>query len=345
VEALGAAIPPPAADGQPDFRRANASVLRVALRGLANFGVPDAFPLSAFGSSLQAKTTLTRQAVNIHAVASQNLASARAFEAAGDDASQVAQERAARYRLAAQAFFGPAFNLIPVFNLKNRAELRAAARFRDAAPPDNLTRHHGDNPLIVDEWFQGVARVQPHLSSLETAFILGESFGNPGAQLKPIQVPFRKTDHWVAVEYPDDFDPQGEFLSVVQVLPVSGFQTGETQSGLLVDEWVEVIPARSETTGIAFHFNQPNSEPPQALLLAVTPEITGQWTWEKLVGILQNTFRRAQQRAVEPDQLGDTAFGHLLPAILTPVASHRFATIATDLVYQTAVNLPRNPDE
>jgi hypothetical protein len=343
VEAVGAAIPPPGPDGQPDTRRANASVLRAALRGLANFGVPDAFPLSAFGSSPEAKASLTRQAVQIHAVAARNLAAAEVFEAAGDDASQVAAQRADQYRHAAQAIFGPAFNLIPLFNFKNRVELRAAAKFRDAPPADNLTRHHQENPLIVDEWLQGAARVQPNLGNLETAFILGESFGNSVPQLKPIQVPYRKTDYWVAVEYPETFDPQGEFLSVLQVLSSAGFQTGEQQSGLLIDEWIEVIPSKSETTGIAFHFNQPNSEPPQALLLAVTPEITGKWTWDKLVGILQNTFHRAQLRAVEPDQLADTAFGHLLPAILTPVASHRFATIATDLVYQTAVKLPRNP--
>jgi hypothetical protein len=352
VQALGAAIPPPGADGQPDTRRANASVLRASLRGLANFGLPDAFPLSAFGNSPQSKAVLTRQAINIYAVAAQQMAAAQVFEAAGDDISRLTQERADQYRLAARAIFGPAFNLIPKFNFKNPAELRAAAKFRDAAPPDNLTRHHQDNPLIVDEWLQGVARVQPNLNSLETAFILGESFGNPSHQFKPIQLPFSQADYWVAVEYPEQFDPQGEFLSVLQVLPAVMFQTGLPQSGLLVDEWIEVIPSKSETTGIAFHFNQPNSEPPQALLLGVTPEITGKWTWEKLVGILQNTFHRAQLRAVEPDQIGDTAFGHLLPAILTPVASHRFATIATDLVYQTAVSLstgpvggPQNPNE
>jgi hypothetical protein len=112
------------------------------------------------------------------------------------------------------------------------------------------------------------------------------------------------------------------------------------QKGLLIDEWVEVIPAASEVTGIAFHFNQPNSEPPQVSLLAVTPEITGAWTWDKLVGIVQDTFLRAKLRAVEPDQLGDTAFGHLLPAVVAPVATRRLATITTDLIHQTAIASP-----
>ena len=46
----------------------------------------------------------------------------------------------------------------------------------------------------------------------------------------------------------------------------------------MVDEWSEVIPAGTETTGIAVHYNQPSTEPPQTLLLVVTPEITGRWT-------------------------------------------------------------------
>jgi hypothetical protein len=337
VRALESAIPAPGPDGQPDPNRANAANLRSALQELADFGVPDAFPLSAVGASAEARFTLTRQAVNIHAVASQNLASATALKGAADDSALIAQERVAKYRAAAQAIFGPSFNLIPLFEPKNQAELHAAANFRDADPAKNLTRHHQDNPLVVDEWLQGAARVRPNLSTIERVYLLGENFRNPRTWQKPLQLPFRKTDYWVAVEYPEAFLPQGEFLSILQMLPVSRFQPTVLQSGLLIDEWIEVIPSKFETTGIAVHFNQPNTEPPQTLLLAVTPEITGAWTWDKLVSILHNTFDRAQLRAVEPDQLGDTALGQLLPAILTPVASRPFATLTTDLAYQTAV--------
>lgn len=205
--------------------------------------------------------------MNIHTVASRNLASAQASKAAADDPASIAQERVARYRSAAQAIFGPAFNLIPSFNLKNRAELQAAANFRDAAPPTNLTRHHQDNPLVVDEWLQGAARVQPNLSTLETITTLGENFGNPRTQQKPIQLPFRKTDHWVAVEYPDTFLPEGEFLSVLQVLPASGFQASAPQSGLLIDEWIEVIPSKAETTGIDLSGSETHVLPGPALCI------------------------------------------------------------------------------
>jgi hypothetical protein len=343
VDALRS-ITPLSANGQPLVQQVNAERLRTALRELALFGVPDAFPLSAFGNAPEAKQALTQQAVNILAIASRQLTSARGFMA-GDDTTLNPQDRAARYREAAQAIFGQSFNLLPRFTLTNPNDVQAGVAFRDALPDTNLMRHHRDNPLIVDEWLQGVARVQPRVAVLEMTGILSETFGAPPLASKPLQLPFRASDFWIAVEYPETFVPEGEFLSILQILPAPTFQANALQTGLLVDEWVEVIPSQSETTGIAFHFNQPNTEPPQTLLLAVTPEITGKWSWDKLVGILNDTLDRAQLRAVEPEHLGDTALGQLLPAILTPVASHRFATISTDLVYQTAVLIENAQDE
>jgi hypothetical protein len=346
VRALRAAIPPSGPDEQPDPAQARPAALRSALRALSDFGVPDAFPKSAAGASPEAKAALASQAVLVHAAASERLARAVEHKTAADgDAAGGEQQRAELYRAAVQEIIGPAFNLVPLFNLRNRAELQAAAGFRDAFPPNNLTRHHQGNPLLVDEWLEGAARVQPALATLETIQLLGEGFGAPAAQLKPLQLPFRRADHWLGAPFPEDFSPEGEYLSILQALPPIGFRPNELQAGLLVDEWVEVLPNRSETTGIAFHFNQPNSEPPQALLLAVTPEVSGAWTWEKLVGILRDTFRRARLRGVEPAHVDDTVYAQLLPAIVTPVAGHPFATIATDLIHQTAARFPRPLDE
>ena len=103
-----------------------------------------------------------------------------------------------------------------------------------------------------------------------------------------------------------------------------------------MDEWAEVLPARVETTGIAVHYDQPSSEPPQTLLLAVAPKLTGKWMWDDLVAILEDTLSRAKQRGVEPDLLSATPFAHLLPAILTAVTRYRFGTLSTDLIHQTA---------
>lgn len=358
-------------NGKPELNKAEGLRLRDALRTLADFGVPDTFPLSTFvfddtdpnveERKLKAKGILLNQALLAKEIVARKQREAEKQKEAADDKASTEEDRTDKYRAAAQEIFGPAFNLIPVFALKNGSEVKTAVKFRDS-PANGLTRHHKNNPHLIDEWMQGVSCVRAKISTLQTIKLFGEAFKRHTITLKPMQLPFRDTDHWVAMEYPemktedrDDpkvFVPQGDFLSIVQTLPNSGFKPDppETelfppQSGLLVDEWTEVIPGMHETTGIAIHYNQPNSEPPQALLLAVTPEITGAWTWDKLVGILHDTLDRAKRRAVEPDQLGSTAYAHLLPAVVLPVAAHRGATIPTDFVHETAQYDTTPPDD
>jgi hypothetical protein len=138
----------------------------------------------------------------------------------------------------------------------------------------------------------------------------------------------------MAAELPEAFEPEGGYLCIVHH-PSAVLDPRAHCAGLVVDEWNEVIPGERETTGIAVHFDQPDSEPPQVLLLATTPTVTGSWRWDDLVGVVVDTLDRARLRAVEPDQLGVTAYGHLLPALLTSVSTFPFATISTALTHAT----------
>jgi hypothetical protein len=91
------------------------------------------------------------------------------------------------------------------------------------------------------------------------------------------------------------------------------FDRTQRQCGLLVDEWTEVIPAREETTGVAFHYDRPNAEPPQVMLL-VTPTSERVWEWQDLVDALNETLDMAKKRAVEPVHVDDTPYARFLPA-------------------------------
>ena len=82
----------------------------------------------------------------------------------------------------------------------------------------------------------------------------------------------------------------------------------------MLDEWTESIPTDRETTGIAYHYNQPNAVPPQSLLLAIAPGDGPNWSWESLLGVLDDTLHRAKTRAVEPKHLLEHPLvKHLLP--------------------------------
>ncbi|MCY7352115.1 MAG: hypothetical protein LH606_15870, partial [Cytophagaceae bacterium] len=152
--------------------------------------------------------------------------------------------------------------------------------------------------------------------------------------LIPIQIPYLQQPYWVGLEMPETLpDPDDttkqipvavdrDYLSIVTLGLDNAHTFGGLQGGLLLDEWTEVIPVKTETTGIAVNYNQPNAESPQSWLLAVSPTLQGNWDWETLVAILNETLERAKQRAVEPDQLASkTNLGQLLPATITPQSS------------------------
>jgi hypothetical protein len=161
-----------------------------------------------------------------------------------------------------------------------------------------------------------------------------------------VQVPYRQNDSWLAVEFPkldpnnsDPDDPDKRFGISRDTLSIaahgkSAFQVGVRQSGLLLDDWTEEIPSEGETTGIAFRFNQPNAAPPQTLLLAVTPEETGSWDWEDLVGTLVDTLQRAKRRAVEPKHLEEQgmAWNAFAPALVSEFSTRFLNDISLDLM-------------
>ena len=98
------------------------------------------------------------------------------------------------------------------------------------------------------------------------------------------------------------------------------FQPDDAYAGIVIDDWDEIIPHETETTAIAYQFNQPNSEPPQTLLLAVPSQLGqngGKWHWDDLVGAVMETLDMARTRAVDLDAL--KRVGCFLPALYLPV--------------------------
>ncbi len=152
---------------------------------------------------------------------------------------------------------------------------------------------------------------------------MSRSFEHGEISLDAIQLPYKANDTWLAAEYPDTI---GEILhntvSVVMNFP-EGFEPALSQSGILIDDWTEVIPNRSEVTGVSINCNQPNAAPPQAILLAITPEEKGHWSWNDLVEILDDTLTRAKLRAVEPDMIDQTNLAVLFPALVSEFSAQQ----------------------
>lgn len=101
--------------------------------------------------------------------------------------------------------------------------------------------------------------------------------------------------------------------------PSTLLDQGTTLCGLWVDGWAEKIPSKNETAGLAFHYAEPLTQAPQALLLAVNPTNDETWTahgLDVLRQIVSESLDLAKVRAV--DEIARADGGELIPAIYCP---------------------------
>lgn len=292
---------------------ASIDALRVALVSIARAGFPYAMPRSAVGSEAAQRDVIVQQADELLARAAViGTATDDQFAKAADAtrAGQVVEE----LLVAVRAWMGSDVPLLPRFMFDDPVVISQAHAARD-----QLLQHVRDMagvPLPVEEWLHGVACVRPLVHDFEMLRAMADAHRDDPLPLAPIQLPFRTNDSWLGTEYPPDMEVVHDTVSIVRHLP-QDFDAAQPQCGLLLDDWTEFVPLREEVTGLCFNFNAPNSAPPQALLLAVTPRETGSWSWDDLVDSVLDTFRRARLRAVEPDAIGNLpGIGTLLPAVV-----------------------------
>lgn len=203
--------------------------------------------------------------------------------------------------------FGRDFRALPRFtadgvSLKHAFALRQATK--DAGPD------------VTIPWFQRIARVRDGAARLNEVLLYAETIGAADtlgfqvAQL-PLPEPGMASDRWVGLAT-DDL--KGGKMSLVAHAPLE-LDPEKSLAGFLIDAWDEVVPNRAETTAVAFHYDAPGAQAPQAILLAVPPDLNRQWDVETLAAVINETLDLTKLRAVDPDALADhTDLGHYLPA-------------------------------
>ena len=232
---------------------------------------------------------------------------------------------------AARLVLGDPFVLVPSFALspKQAAEWTNAYQNRAKLLVHQKTVLHND--FAVDDWLYTTARVNTKMHHIENLTFLAEAVGTTAPELRPVQFPYSADAPWMALEFPPQAkDKLTEELLLYTAHYSQELDTSLPQCGLLLDEWIEVIPAETETTGLAFQFDKPNAEPPQAILLATPPQFTGSWSWTDLVQTLHETLDMARLRAVEPQQIDQSPLSVFLPATIL-ATTWRPITIAADL--------------
>ena len=302
------------------------SAVEAALLNAASFGLGEAIPLP--GADLDA---LRKQAERVETIMASRL---EAMKAKWDNQPTAPKgDGPAVLREAAGLLLGGAFPLMP--------RIQPVADFASAARPAGAPTAER-----IDEWLFLASSVRPNAARLlHTRVIAGET-SKALPELQIFEWPAGQPA-WLA--QPNSFDPKvvRDYLSIV-VQTDGNFLPSNSIVALVVDEWNELVPNETETTGVSFHYDAPNAEPPQTLLLAVSArrrEFHGNWTWDELAGCVDQALLLAKMRAVGPDELRRTELDAVLPATVaaetvTPVTiAANFLVNISDSIANSSSNL------
>jgi hypothetical protein len=196
------------------------------------------------------------------------------------------------------------------------------------------------DPLASVRWLQRTARVRAGAARLDQALLYAEALaGRPLARLDVAQLPVVDGERWLGLDLAGG--APASRLSLVAFSP-RPYAAGAAVAGLMIDEWVEVLPAAQQITGVSFHHDDPAAQAPQAILLAVRPDDFPEWTLEAVEGSVLEALDLAKLRAVDPDALG--ALGHYLPALYFAynAGGPRAETVSTDFNVALRAAAPRN---
>jgi hypothetical protein len=174
------------------------------------------------------------------------------------------------------------------------------------------------DPDAIALWLHQLTYVRPAVARLDAGLAAARLIQAQAYAPAPALGQLPKSadpDRWIALEYSDpNAAPTRGRLSMLALMEPAAYQAAGTHSGLAIDDWPERIPQAQESSGLAFHYQEPRSRAPQCLLLALAPESNREfWDAAVLRDIVSETFDWAALRTVDLDSLGD--FGQILPAL------------------------------
>jgi hypothetical protein len=165
-------------------------------------------------------------------------------------------------------------------------------------------------PALDREWLPTIAAVRDSLARLEVhQLAAGTALGGSA---------FVGWSNKAGTPWQEPVDPRR--LVVVYAAPTLDLASqpgGGRVAVAAVDRFAEVIPEVAQTTAAAFGFDAPAARAPQAILLAVPPDLDRPLDDETVVDIVAETRLLARARMARPADLAPDVTA-LLPASLLP---------------------------
>ena len=209
--------------------------------------------------------------------------------------------------------FGDDFPVLPLFRpyAPSAAELGASLGDQAALA--------GAKNAAAAGWLARMALVRPAAEALALALTAAGAIRRDVAvtNLVVAQLPHGPGARWAALPLDPKAGPPAAEVSFAINAPAGTPDLTKPLAGIAVDEWSELIPGASETTGLTFHYDAPAARAPNVIVLAVPPDPAAQqWSLDALLDTVRETLELARMRSVTPKEL--SFLGGFLPATYLP---------------------------
>jgi hypothetical protein len=217
---------------------------------------------------------------------------------------------------ATKLIFAGRLTILPDILIPNAAEVKAAYDGRASIKWQAVDD--------IQDWMREASLVRKNLQPYRQSVFLAEALATGKTIADPVvlQFPFfTGTDQpWVGGQVPGDQPSSQQAVLSMLIDMTADFQPSASCCGMMIDEWPEWIPSGTVDSALSFQFDQPDTEPPQAILLAVTPVEGGNWVWEHLVGAVNEALTLSQTRLITGADIraNNSGLDQVLPSVRLP---------------------------
>lgn len=164
----------------------------------------------------------------------------------------------------------------------------------------------------ADNYLQQMMRSRPRLGHWRKLNLYARTVGMARPRTEVVQLPHAPGEKWLALSF--DGEPPEESRSATLLLSYApALDPTVSWRGLVIDDWTEIIPKKKEQTGMALHYNSPQSQAPQVVMVATPSSDSAQWQFEELLASIEQAMDLARVRVLG---LEDLNLGQMLPGIV-----------------------------
>ena len=195
----------------------------------------------------------------------------------------------------------------PLFNITDNPAIDVNSLLEQCSGKytfDNVDRR------VIEEDLISLADVRPQMAALHQLRLYGKVNSIEAARevaALQFETDTPKDRSWMGAKVKAQDSVRD--ANVYEILKPTNFLINQKEirskvSGLVLDYWVEKIPYPKQTAALAFSYDQPDAEPPQAILVGVST-LSGKhrWSGQRMLRAIHSAMYQVKSRAVEPEHL------------------------------------------